>query len=191
MSTLLYAMAGGRAPPSRQLSELGWKWHLCTPREPRFLQCSSRCSFPHPPCWLKPRRRIARRPPAQSARSLRRSVARWRSRPTRLSGRAAQLGPMHRRSGIISKTALPKAAICRTEPLLGLGRWFASLCRVILAASHWLSVPPANGESGRACKRGTSTHCLSIPLRDFYPISAKVPTGLRCAELFYGARWHL
>ena len=89
---------------------------VCTPREPRFSQCSSRCFFPHLPCWLKPRRRIARRPPVQSARSLRRSVARWRSRPTRRSRRAAKMGPMHRRSGIISKIALPKAAICRSEP---------------------------------------------------------------------------
>src|SRR5262249_55441751 len=30
-------------------------------------------------------------------------------------------------------------------------RWLVNLCRVILAASHWLSVPPANGESGAPC----------------------------------------
>jgi hypothetical protein len=75
----------------------------CTPREPRFSQCSSCCFFPHLPCWQKPRRRIARSLPVRSARSFQRSVTRWRSRPTRRSRRAAEMGPMHRRSGIISK----------------------------------------------------------------------------------------
>jgi len=44
---------------------------------------------------------------------LAKKCARWRSRPFLRSGREGK--PMHRRSGIISKTALPKAAICRTE----------------------------------------------------------------------------
>jgi len=57
--------------------------------------------------------------------------------------------------------------VARTRNLVWDGCCLVNLCRVILAASHWLSVPPANGESGRTCKRGTSTRCLSIPLRDF------------------------
>jgi len=40
-------------------------------------------------------------------------------------------------------------------------RWFVNLCRVILAASHWISVPPANGESGAPC-----IQCLGAPLAD-------------------------
>jgi len=51
------------------------------------------------------------------------------------------------------------------------------------------------GQSGRTlCGEDRCVHSLppicggsaKIPLRDFYAISAKIPTGLGCAGLFYG-----
>jgi hypothetical protein len=86
---------------------------LCTPREPRFSQCSSRCSFPHPPCWLKPRRRIARKRPIQSARSLQRSVARW---PIKAHPKAAGSGPYAQVQRDYYQDCIAKGGICRTEP---------------------------------------------------------------------------
>ena len=56
------------------------------------------------------------------------------------------------------------------------GRWFVSLRRVILAASHWLSVPPANGESG-----APSIQCLGAPLAQTTDAGSRVDS-----ELFYG-----
>src|SRR5262249_17245431 len=56
------------------------------------------------------------------------------------------------------------------------------------------------GQSGRTLsgKIGASTRSprnieisAKVPLRDFYAISAKLPTGLDCGELFYGSHWGL
>ena len=74
---------------------------------------SSHWRLRDPLCWLKRGRNLIQTRQSRLARSLPRSVARWRSRPFLRSGREGK--PMHRRGGIISKTALPKAAICRTE----------------------------------------------------------------------------